>query len=93
MKKLVLFLLILSSGTLLLTESCTKSSTYYDAIVIDDDCGWLLNIEGTVFFAAGLKEENKVDGMKITIQYQVSATTHTCQDGRVLSIASITRYL
>jgi len=93
MKKFVLLLLILSSGTLLLTESCTKSSTYFDAIVIDDDCGWLLNIEGTIFFAPGLKDDNKVDGMTITIQYQVSATQHTCPDGTVLSIATITRYL
>lgn len=93
MKKILLLLILFSSGTLLFTESCTKSSTYYDAIVVDDECGWLLNIEGTIFFAEGLKDGNKVDGMKITIQYQVSAIPHTCPDGSTLSIAAITRYL
>ncbi len=93
MKKIILLLLIFSSATILLTESCTKTSTYYDTTVIDDDCGWLLNIEGTVFFAAGLSEGNKVDGKKITIQYQVSAIPHTCPDGTSLSVATITRYL
>jgi hypothetical protein len=100
MNKILLLILILSAGTLLSTESCKGTSTYYDATVIfsgdeatGDGCGFLLAIDGTTFYANGIKDEFKVDGAKLKIQYQVSALPHTCPDGTNYTIASITRYL
>lgn len=98
MKKLFVILLLFAAGSFVGLESCSKSA-YFDAIVVADGdenvdgCGWLLNIDGNIFFPAGLKEEFKFDGAKITIQYTVSATTYKCINNVEYPVASITRYL
>ena len=102
MRKIALIILLFGLGSFIGLESCTKTN-YFDAYVIqngdpndpDDDnaqCIWLLNIDGPTFMAAGLREDCKVDGKKITIQYTVSAAPFAC-NGKEYAVASITRYL
>ena len=102
MKKIFLIILLFGLGSFIGLESCTKTN-YFDGYVIQNgdpndpndpnaECIWLLNIDGTVFMVAGLKEECKVDGKKITIQYTVSAAPYVC-NSKSYAVASITKYL
>jgi len=102
MKKIILIILLLSVGSFIGLESCTKTN-YFDATVMvngdpndpndeNAECMWLLSIDGNTFMAAGLRDEFKVDGVKITIQYSVSAAPYKCNN-KDYAVASITRYL
>ena len=98
MKRILILFMLVSAGALISLESCTKSN-YYDATVIavgdgiKEGCGWLISIDGVVFYPVGLSEDSMVDGKVITIQYTVSAIPHTCVNSQEYQVATITRYL
>ena len=96
MKKILLLLILLSAGTLVTMESCSKSA-YFDATVVQNtnagDCEWMLNIDGLIYYPQGLAGGDYVDGKVITIQYTVSAVPYKCESGIEHPIANITRYL
>ena len=98
MKKLLIILLLFAAGSLTGLESCSKSA-FFDAVVIADGnadvdgCGWLLSIDGKIFFPVGLREDLKYDGARTTIQYTVSAAPFKCVNNIEYPVASITRYL
>ena len=97
MKKLLLLLILAGSVSMIGLESCSKTA-YIEAIVTADGdenvdgCGWLLNIGGNLFYPVGLRNEDKVDGKRIEIQYTVSAVPHTCVDNQKYPVSTITRY-
>jgi len=98
MKKIVILLVLLASVSFISLESCSKTA-YFDATVVADGdenvdgCGWLLSIEGALYYPIGLSDNDKVDGKKITIQYTVGALPHTCINNESYSVATITKYL
>ncbi len=98
MKKIIVLLVLLATVPLISLESCSKTA-YYDATVVADGdenvdgCGWLLSIEGVLYYPVGLAENDRVDGKKITIQYTVGAIPHVCINNESYSVATITKYL
>ena len=98
MKKILLVVLLFGAASLITFESCSKS-TYVDATVvkdgdgITDGCGWLLSIGGSLFYHEGLREDCKVDGKVITIQYTVSVVPYKCVNNKEYPIAAISKYL
>ncbi len=89
---------MLCGGTLISLDSCSKSA-FVDATVVQDGdgittgCGWLLNIGGEMFYPEGLREDLRVDGLVITIQYTVSVAPEKCVDNIEYPIAAISKYL
>lgn len=98
MKKIIVLFLLLASVPLISLESCSKTA-YYDATVVADGdenvdgCGWLLSIDGVLYYPVGLAENDRVDGKQITIQYTIGALPHVCVNNISYSVATITKYL
>jgi hypothetical protein len=81
--------LILMAMTLL-TESCSRedfcSGGYntYDALVLDsgepgaDGCGWLIQVNDSLFHPVNLAEQFKVDLLTVTVAYENSGEIHQC---------------
>lgn len=98
MKKILIVLILLSGGTLISLNSCSKSAFVEATVVQDGDgittgCGWLLSIGGELFFPEGLREDLRVNGLVITIQYTVSVAPKQCVDNTSYPIAAISKYL
>ncbi|PRD56300.1 hypothetical protein [Sphingobacterium gobiense] len=77
-----LFLMVLIN--LHLTSGCKKEDQWVDAVVLDygspavDGCGFVLEIDGNIFFPVNLEESCQIDKKEIRLQYSLFKEMQTC---------------
>ena len=77
---LVLMVLI----NLHLNSGCKKQEEWIDATVLDfgspavDGCGFVIEINGTIYFPVNLEEKYQIDKKTIKLQYNTLEDMQTC---------------
>lgn len=78
------YLLLMALINLGLNSGCEKEEQWVDAIVLDfgspsvDGCGFVLEIEGKIYFPVNLEEKYQVDKKEVRLQYRVLGDMQTC---------------
>ena len=78
------YLLLMVLINLHLTSGCKKEDQWTDAVVLDygspavDGCGFVLEIDGNIYFPVNLEEKYRVDKKEVRLQYNLLGEMQTC---------------
>lgn len=67
-----------------LNTTCNKEEYWVDAVVLDlgspavDGCGFVLEIEGDIYYPVNLDEKYQVDKKAVKVRYSLLEGMHTC---------------
>src|SRR5690606_25806380 len=67
-----------------LNGGCKKEEHWVDATVLDfgspevDGCGFLLEIDGNIYFPVSLEEKYQIDKKEVKIKYSILEDMQTC---------------
>lgn len=65
-------------------SGCDKEDQWVDAVVLDygspavDGCGFVIEIDGSIYFPVDLEEKYRVDKKEIRLQYNLLEDMQTC---------------
>lgn len=69
---------------LFFNSACDKEEHLVDAVVLDlgspavDGCGFVLEIEGDIYYPVNLEEKYQVDEKAVKVRYSLLEGMHTC---------------